>query len=137
MSDVVGAHAREVWEILTCAVMGSTRSVSPIIMSKPFGIGDMVKNIRLSDIIGVGLFPLALSFLMPMFMTAIALEKQEKLREMMEMVTVPPSAPCLRRPHNWIHLWGSHLGLLFAPHLPLLPPHFVIVLLCSSMCRWA
>ena len=68
-------------------------------MSKPFGIGDMVKNIRLSDIIGVGLFPLALSFLMPMFMTAIALEKQEKLREMMEMMGMS----------SWIYWLSAYL----------------------------
>lgn len=61
-----------------------------VTLSQPYNVDDLLKRVKLSDAIGIGLFPLALSFLLPAMMSAIVLEKQEKLREMMMMVRDAP-----------------------------------------------
>ena len=51
----------------------------------PIYVDDIVELMRLLNILGSTLFPLSLSLLLPVFMYAIVLEKEEKLRELMKM----------------------------------------------------
>jgi len=51
----------------------------------PIKVHGNLELIRLLNIMGASLYPMALSLMLPVFMYAIVLEKEEKLLEFMKM----------------------------------------------------
>jgi hypothetical protein len=55
-----------------------------MIKAFPFKIEEQTLNFN--DILGMAIFPFALSFLLPIFLYTLVMEKEKKLREMMKLV---------------------------------------------------
>eukprot|EP01113_Clastostelium_recurvatum_P022760 TRINITY_DN2727_c0_g1_i3.p1 TRINITY_DN2727_c0_g1~~TRINITY_DN2727_c0_g1_i3.p1 ORF type:complete len:854 (+),score=218.34 TRINITY_DN2727_c0_g1_i3:132-2693(+) len=90
-SSGVGTALGMAWEMMSlvanalmASITGGTVSILPTVASlayfesRPF--------IDVGSLMGSMFFPFALSFLMPLYIHAIVLEKQERLREMMKMM---------------------------------------------------